>query len=128
MIRLAHMVRDSRGAAIIEFALVLPVLVLFVYGTFVVGQLFEANAGMQNALGEGARYATIYPTPGVDQIRAKIAANTFGTSAGTFTVAPPVPGTGYMDLSVTFSTPTNFIFFSGPTVSITKTKRVYTAV
>jgi Flp pilus assembly protein TadG len=40
MMRLAHMVRDSRGAAIIEFALVLPVLVLFVYGTFVVGQLF----------------------------------------------------------------------------------------
>ncbi len=32
----------------------MPILVLFIYGIFQVGLLFQANAGMQHALGEGA--------------------------------------------------------------------------
>ncbi len=51
--------RCQRGAAAIEFALVVPILVLFIYGIFQIGLLFQANAGMQHALGEGARYATL---------------------------------------------------------------------
>lgn len=124
---LVRLVRDCRGAGLIEFALILPVLVLFIYGIFVVGQLFEANAGMQHALGEGARYATLYPTPSDTAIRTKILSSTFGTGDGTFTAPPPTSGTGYKDLSVTYSVATDFIFFDGPTVTITKTKRVYLA-
>ena len=48
--------RDERGAAAIEMALALPVLVTMIYGIFQVGLLYQANAGMQHALGEGARY------------------------------------------------------------------------
>ena len=51
--------RCQRGAAVIEFALSLPILVLLIYGIFQVGLMFQANAGMQHALGEGARYATL---------------------------------------------------------------------
>lgn len=127
MKRLGSIVRDFRGAALIEFALILPLLVLFIYGTFIIGQLFQANAGIQHALGEGARYATIYPTPTNAQIRAKILDSKFGTNSGTFTVATPVNGSGYKDLSVTFLRPTDFIFFKGPNVSITVTKRVWVA-
>jgi len=50
---------DERGAAIIEMAIAVPVLVSMIYGIFTIGQLFEANAGMEHALGEGARYATL---------------------------------------------------------------------
>ena len=51
--------RDERGVAVIEIAIVLPVLILFIYGIFQIGILYQANAGMQHALGEGARYATL---------------------------------------------------------------------
>ena len=51
--------RDERGAAAIEMAIVLPVLILFIYGIFQVGILYQANAGMQHALGEGARFAVL---------------------------------------------------------------------
>ena len=35
-----------------------------IYGIFKVGLLFHANAGIQHALGEGARYATVcIPSP-----------------------------------------------------------------
>ena len=57
---LHHLLRRcQRGAAVIEFALTVPILVLIIYGIFQVGLLFQANAGMQHALGEGARYATL---------------------------------------------------------------------
>jgi len=47
------------GAAALEFALAVPVLVSMIWGLFQVGMIFEANAGVQQALGEGARYATL---------------------------------------------------------------------
>ena len=37
-----------------------PMLLLFVYGIFQFGVILQANAGMQHALGEGARLATLY--------------------------------------------------------------------
>ena len=49
----------QRGAATVEFAIAVPVLVVMLYGIFQVGLIFQANAGMQHALGEGARLATL---------------------------------------------------------------------
>lgn len=123
---------DAQGAAVIEIAIALPILILFIYGIFVVGQLFQASAGMQHALGEAARLATIYPTPSDADLQAKMAAKKFGTKSGTLgaliitnggTAAIP-----YKDLSLTYSQPTDFLFFDGPNVSLTRTKRVYLAV
>lgn len=134
MSRLVRLVRNSRGATIVEFALILPALMLFVYGIFVVGQLFQANAGMQHALGEGARLATLCiqtssgcAVPTDTQIQTKISSAVFGTGSGTFTVPTPTTGTGYKDLSVTYTMPMDFLLFTGPTVTVTRTKRVYTA-
>ncbi|HXG82067.1 MAG TPA: TadE/TadG family type IV pilus assembly protein [Sphingomicrobium sp.] len=119
--------RDERGVAVIEIAIVLPVLILFIYGIFQVGILYQANAGMQHALGEGARYATLYPTPTDAQIQAKVQAAVFGTKPGTFTVPTPTSSSGFKTLTVTYSQPMNFLFFPGPTVSLTRTKKVYVA-
>lgn len=118
---------DERGAAAIEMAIAVPVLTLFLWGIFQVGIAFQASAGMQHALGEGARYATIWPTPTNNQIKTRISDKVFGAGVGTFTVADPVNGSDYKDLSVTFTMPTNFLFFSGPNINLTRTKRVYVA-
>ncbi|MBA3730486.1 MAG: pilus assembly protein, partial [Sphingomonas sp.] len=72
MSRLTTLRRNERGAAAIEFAIAVPILILMIYGIFRLGLLFQANAGMQHALGEGARYATIYPTPTNTQIQTKM--------------------------------------------------------
>lgn len=125
LIKLIH--RDERGAAVIEMAIVLPVLILFIWGIFQIGIMFQANAGMQHALGEGARLATIFPTPSDTAIQTRINDRVFGTSPGTFTVPAPTNSAGFKTLSVTYSQPTNFLFFPGPTISITKTKKVYVA-
>ena len=125
--------RDERGVAVIEIAIVLPVLILFIYGIFQIGILYQANAGMQHALGEGARYATLCLSPDpcenptATQVQAEINANVFGTKPGTFTVPTPTVASGEMTLTVNYSQPMNFLFFPGPTVTMSRTKKVYLA-
>jgi Flp pilus assembly protein TadG len=128
--------RDDRGAAVVEMAIALPLLVLFLWGIFQLGVAFQASAGMQHALGEGARLATVCQNPtaaGVcstatnEQIEALINDKVFGTGIGNFEVGEVVEGADYKELSVTFTMPTNFLFFDGPNINLTQTKRVYVA-
>jgi len=130
---LLKLTRDIRGAAAIEMALALPVLVAAIYGIFQVGILYQASAGMQHALGEGARLATLCVqtregcTPPSDaQIKERIASKLFGKGDGTFTVNDPVAGDGYRELSVTYSKRMNFLFIAGPNISLNRSKRAYT--
>ena len=127
MTRFRTLLRNDSGTAIIEFAIALPVLILFVWGIFQVGIAFQASAGMQNALGEGARLATLYPKRSNTEIVAKINDKVFGTGIGTFAVTPIVDGTDYKDLKVSFTMTPNFLFFNGPQVTLVREKRVYTA-
>ena len=130
--------RDEGGAAAIELAFALPVLVLFIYGIFVIGQLMAANAGAQNALGQGARYATLCLTPtedtgctlpSDDDIQAKISAGLFGTSSGSWST-PTIDrhdADHYLTIEVSYTQNLDFLFFPGPTVTLTRSKKVYTA-
>ena len=122
-------------------AIALPVLLIFIYGIFEIGIAGQAIAGMQHGLGEGARYATICVNPtaagvcGVPtdtQISDRIKAKKFGVGVGTFddpsvTIPDPTACTNCRDLSVTFHMPMNFLFFSAPSINITRSKRVYLA-
>jgi Flp pilus assembly protein TadG len=131
--------RDEQGAAIIEMALSLPILVTMIYGIFTLGQLFEANAGMQHALGEGARYGNLClamsgtgtcTIPTDTQLSDRVNQKLFGTRNGTFDT-PSVDSThladGYKTITVTYHQTMNFLLFTGPTIDITRSKRVYVA-
>lgn len=124
--------RNADGAAVVEMAIGLPVLATFVYGMFQVAIVFLANSGVQHALGEGARYATVYipangGPPTDDEIRAKITAKKFGPKTGTWS-SPGISddaATNTKLITVTYSQPTDFLFVKGPTVTITKSKRIH---
>jgi Flp pilus assembly protein TadG len=130
--------RDQRGAAAIELAIALPVLVTMIYGIFTFGQALEATAGMEHALGEGARYGNLClgitnthcNLPTSTAIKAKVNAKLFGTQSGTFdtpTVDTTTANSGYVTVSVAYHQAMNFLLFAGPTVNITRSKRVYLA-
>lgn len=131
--------RDERGAAVIEMAFALPILVVMIWSFVQLAQIYRAMAGIQQALGEGARYATLcidpslsgcgVPTP--TQITAKINAAVYGIGPGTFTVTPPTKQTSgtsaYYDLTVSYTQPTNLLMFPGPTITVSRSKRVWVA-
>lgn len=125
--------RDENGAGAVEFALSVPVLITMIYGIFEFSQLYEANAGMQHALGEGARFATLCVPTGTgcnaetnDDIKAKMNAKLFGPIDGTFNVQDVVDGTNSKTLTITYTRTMNFLFFTGPAVTLTRSKLVYT--
>ena len=120
---------DRKGGAAAEFALVSPVLLGALIGLAQLGILFFANAGLTNAVAEGARYATIYPRPSNTQIQAKISAQRFGLNPTYLTTPTITPGTSsganYLEISMSYNVPLNFVIVRGPTVTLTKTRRAY---
>jgi Flp pilus assembly protein TadG len=118
---------DRSGVAAIEFAVAVPILVTFLWGIFQVAIVYRANAGMQHALGEAARFATIFPTPSDSAIQDKITSHRFGVDGGTWetpTIATDTAAKTKL-ITVTYSQPTDFLFFEGPTVELTRSKLVY---
>ena len=54
---------DKTGASAIEFAIILPVLILFLFGIIEFGILFYDKAVITNASREGARAGIVYRYP-----------------------------------------------------------------
>lgn len=55
--------REERGAALLEFALVLPVLVLFIFGIVEFGRAYNARIELTSAVREGARAGALGGDP-----------------------------------------------------------------
>jgi Flp pilus assembly protein TadG len=129
MKRFLALLRDRRGLGAVEFALVCPVLFLFIIGTAELGTLFFANAGVRNAVAEGARAAGVYPRPTDTAIKARMAAKRFGLKAQY--LSQPVITTGkdngvdYINISLTYQVPLDFVFVTVRPVTLTKSRRVY---
>jgi Flp pilus assembly protein TadG len=130
------LVRDQRGAGVVEFAIALPVLVTMIWGVFQIGLVMQANAGMQHALGEAARFATVWPTPSDSAIQARVTSRKFGTyngSLGTLSISNNTTGSGptlqvvSKDLTLQYTHTMRFMFLPSRNVTLTRTKRVYLA-
>ncbi len=106
--------RHERGAAAVEFALVLPILVLFVIGGIVdFGRAVHGPGILTNAAREGTRYATVVVKDATTattyknaiESRAKAAAGLDPTAqlalTSTFTFNCTGPATGTMQVTVT---------------------------
>jgi len=126
MIRLA---RDERGAAAIEFVLAVPPFIMLLMGALQLGIIACARTGLQHAVDEGARYASIYPTPTDAQIVARVKSREFGLDPA-YTNDPTVVqgtqyGVPYKEITMTYSRPLNFIVYQTPSLSISYTRRSY---
>ena len=122
---------DQRGAAVIEMAFALPVLIMMMWMIVQLGLVFRAMSGINHGLGEGARLATLYPQPDDDAIKTKISEAVYGIGPGSFAIEDPVEGVdlgaNYLDLQVTYSQNTDLLIVPGPTISVTRSKRVWVA-
>jgi Flp pilus assembly pilin Flp len=123
--------RNEDGAAVIEMAFALPILVMLLWMIIQLGLVFRAMSGIQHALGEGARVATLWPKPDDETITDRMNAAVYGIGPGEFTIVPPdekeADGSTYLDLQVTYTQDTDLLFIPGPTINVTRSKRVWVA-
>ena len=134
-----RLIRDEDGVAAIEMAFALPVLIVMIWMFVQLAQIYRAMAGIQQALGEGARYATLCLNPSTlgcsvpttAQVKTKISDSVYGIGPGTFTVSDPTTGTDgtgkFYDLSVSYTQPTSLLLAPGPTINVSRSKRVWIA-
>ena len=123
--------RDENGAAVIELAFGLPVFIMMLWMIVQLGLVFRAMSGIQHALGQGARAATLWPVPDHDTIEDAMTAAVYGVGPGDFDITEPDDGTAdgsnYVDLQVTYTQDIDLLILPGPTISITRSKRVWVA-
>jgi len=128
-----RIVRDERGATAIETAFALPALIVMIWAIIQFGLAFRAMAGIQHALGEGARTATVWTGTSIDpeDIQEEVEEAVYGIGPGTFDVPMPTRGTDCddkcLDVKVTYSQKMDLLLLPGPTLAVTRSKRVWLA-
>ncbi|HEX9290756.1 MAG TPA: TadE family protein [Anaeromyxobacteraceae bacterium] len=98
----------ERGAAVVEFALVLPLLLMLVLGAIDWGWYFYLREVVTNAAREGARAGSVSALGSSAAAAAETAATTYltnlGLGAGTATATTPVvSGTNTVRVVVTYT-------------------------
>jgi Flp pilus assembly protein TadG len=93
----------NRGAAAVEFALVAPVFIMFLFGTVELGRLALARNVLANASREAARYAVIEgaTTDGVEEVAEQFAEA--GSVNGVTTTVTWSDATVTVNVSIPFS-------------------------
>ena len=124
------LLRDARGLGTIEFALLAPVMFALFITIFQLGTLYFANADLRNAVAHGARYASIFPRPSTDAVKARVSARVVKLQTGKIT-GPNVTygqdanGYDYAEIEMKYDVPLNFVFFTTPAVTLTDRRRVF---
>jgi Flp pilus assembly protein TadG len=90
-----HRIRDEQGQTATEFALVLPVLALLLFGVIQFGILFNNYVTLTDAVRAGARKAAVSrqasDPPGDAEAAVRAAADTLDQSKLTVNVSPGTP-------------------------------------
>ena len=116
---LQRLVRSERGAELIEFALVLPVLLLVVLGIVDFGFLFQRMEVVTNAAREGARMAVL---PGYSQADVEGRVCNYVQTGGVPTTACGPTGNPVVSVNMAFSIPMP----SGTPMTAKRVEVVYT--
>lgn len=98
-----RLVRNDHGAAAVEFALALPPFLIMLLGAVQLAIIASASTGLQYALDEGARYASVHPAPSDEQIIDRVKSRRLGLDPA-YTSTPTIShatryGVPYIDIT-----------------------------
>ena len=123
--------QDKAGSATVEFALALPILILFFCGITASSLALFVQNSIKDAVSVGARHATLSPTPTTSEVIAKVkgASQTDLTGTGSsVTVTAGTDSSGRSYYTITASRVYHFPLypFTNRSVTLSATKRAYT--
>ncbi len=109
---------DDRGAAALELAFLLPVLILLVTGVIELGRMYQAQIELQHAASVGAREYALTGDAAASETAALSAATGIDTAQVTFSASACVPR---QPATVTLEYPFQAIipFFPAPAITLT---------
>ena len=87
------LLKNEKGQALVEFALILPILLILVCGIIDFGWLYYNQITLNNAAREGARYAVIHYDPSTDwkgESENRMINNMIGVESATAIVSDPI--------------------------------------
>src|SRR3954451_20440555 len=97
--------RSGRGQALVEFALVLPILLLMIFGIVDAGRLIFTYNTISNAARDGARVAIVNQSPSGTDTCDTVSATAWPT--GCAVTSGLTLGLAPADVSVTYRDPTD---------------------
>ena len=124
------LIRDTRGATAIEMAFALPILVALMIGLLQFGLVLHANGALRHTLGQGIRYAKVYPNATTEQVLAE----TMGSLAEldpakitglSFERGTAVNGGAYARLSISYQLQPIIPFAPLPPIPLSQTRTAY---
>jgi Flp pilus assembly protein TadG len=121
---------EQSGVSAVEFALIAPVLFAFIIAISQIGILYFANAGLKNAVDDGARLLSLYPRRTVAQVNARIADRRFGLNpvhlVGPTYATGTSNGAPFTEITMVYNAPLDFLFYRMGAFQLRQTRRVYT--
>ena len=121
----------QRGDGLVEFAVVLPVLLLIVIAIFDLGRAIYAYSIVANSAREGARYAIIHKDD-YDGITARIHGYAVGLDVSCMTISVTEPTTNTVRVSVGYQfepiTPLAAQAFGGSALLLQSNATMYTGL
>lgn len=109
MIRTREKLKKNRGQAMVEFALVLPILIIIITGILEFGLFFNSYINITFASKEGARIASLDTNATNQRIQTAARAAIPNSGNVTVTVSPAAPRVTGAPVTVTVSMPHTFI-------------------
>jgi len=119
--------RGERGATVVEFAFIVPLLIVLVLGIAEFGRAFQVSGTLSAAAREGVRVMALQNDPAAARAAVRTAAPALDPAVtdAQITITPascPVTGTGNTTVRVTITYPLPFITdFFGSGVDLTGT-------
>lgn len=104
------LLRDQRGAAAVEFAFLLPVLIVILLAITEFGRLYWARSTMQMAINEAARFAMLDPTASGPEIEDYALDSAFGLNPSRVSFTADLSEIGFVTIVGTY----NFELIAGP--------------
>ena len=125
MIRTHHRLGSRRGQALVEFALVVPMLLLMLVGIIEFGRAWNMSQVVTDAARQGARTAAVLnpdPSASVDSVRAVVAAalqsgNVDPNAVGVNVQVDNFQAGSNTPVTVTVAVPYQFVIF-GPVMAL----------
>lgn len=124
--------REKKGATAVEFALVVPLLIVAMLGAMNIGIYLYFQNSVSTAVDEAARSATIFPTPNDSQIEANfenslLTSASFGSADIAISHGTSSTGRDYIDLVATGSYDINLVFVDLGSIPVRVERRTFTS-